>query len=203
MIYGVFLDCETGGLHARSDAVLQVAAVAFRAKGGRLVSAGSLNIHVQPHDETSICRRALAVQGKDFRDIGGGETELSALRMLDTFLSDHVPEETRRGTVWGPSLWAHNAGFDSDFLSAMETRNRVGLGKEWIQRYPNRCTWSCSKGLWLQLQATGRAPAHVGASLDKIAAFFGIDRPAAHDALIDCQVSVQVLSKMFELAGWL
>lgn len=116
----VVVDVETGGFNARTDALLEIAAVILRMDdNGMLTPDEAISCHVTPFEGANLDPKALAFNGIDpdhpFR---GALTEKAAL--------DHVFKPIRAAVKASACkraiLVGHNAFFDLGFVNAAVER---------------------------------------------------------------------------------
>jgi ribonuclease T len=119
----VVIDVETGGFHARTDALLELAAVIIQVDGAGRVSRGATHSwHVQPFEGSRLDPVSLEVNGIDpWHPLRPAVPELQALqsmfREVRTAIRSHG---CRRGILVG-----HNAAFDLGFLNAAVERTGI------------------------------------------------------------------------------
>ncbi|PWV60678.1 RNAse T [Plasticicumulans acidivorans] len=119
----VVVDLETGGFNARTDALLEIAAVIVRMDNdGRLYPARTLAHHVEPFPGANIEPESLKVNGIDpyhpFR-MALPETEA-----LSNILRE-VRREVRETGCTRAVMVAHNPIFDLGFFNAAIERNDI------------------------------------------------------------------------------
>jgi ribonuclease T len=119
----VVVDVETGGFDARTDALLEIAAVILRmTASGHLEPAETLSCHVQPFAGANIDPKALEFNGIDpdhpFRDALG---ERDALQKIFGPVRKAVKSSACNRAI----LVGHNAAFDLGFLNAAVERTRT------------------------------------------------------------------------------
>ena len=92
------------------------------------------------------------------------------------------------------TLVGYNIGFDKDFLlEHLFEGNREEFG-EWFDY-----GMLDVKAIAVNAQVLGLLPADMNLKLTNVAEFFGIDTNGAHDAKIDCNLTVDVLNKLNQL----
>lgn len=116
----VVVDVETGGFEARTDALLEIAAVVLDLdEDGDLVIAETEWCHVQPFEGANIERAALEVNGIDpHHPLRPALPEKEALTRVFRTVRRHVRETGCRRAV----LAGHNSAFDLGFLNAAVAR---------------------------------------------------------------------------------
>jgi ribonuclease T len=116
----VVVDVETGGFDARTDALLEIAAVTLRMdEAGRLEPAETVACHVEPFTGAKVDPKALAFNGIDpehpFRM---ALPEREALGKVFTVVRRAVKESGCKRAI----LVGHNAFFDLGFINAAVER---------------------------------------------------------------------------------
>ena len=116
----VVVDVETGGFHATTDALLEIAAVLIDiTPEGALVRGATHSFHVQPYEGARLDPAALVVNGIDpFHPLRPALPERDALQRVfrEVRHALHAHGCTRAILV------GHNAAFDLGFLNAVVTR---------------------------------------------------------------------------------
>jgi len=116
----VVVDVETGGFDARSDALLEIAAVILRMNdAGDLEPAETISCHVRPFEGANLDPKALAFNGIDpYHPFRAALPEKEAL--------DHVFRPIRHAVKASACkraiLVGHNAFFDLGFINAAVER---------------------------------------------------------------------------------
>lgn len=116
----VVVDVETGGFNARTDALLEIAAVIVRMdENGDLHPGPSTSCHVEPFAGANLDPKALAFNGIDpdhpFRD---ALPERAALEQVFRPIRDAVKASACKRAI----LVGHNAFFDLGFINAAVER---------------------------------------------------------------------------------
>lgn len=116
----VVIDVETGGFHARTDALLEIAAVIIQVDGSGRVSRGATHaFHVQPFEGARLDPASLEVTGIDpWHPLRIALPEEEALKQLFR----HVRTAIRAHACRRAILVGHNAAFDLGFLNAAVAR---------------------------------------------------------------------------------
>ena len=116
----VVIDVETGGFHARTDALLEIAAVIIEVDGSGRVRRGATHAwHVQPFEGSRLDPASLEVNGIDpYHPLRFAVPEQEALQKLFREVRTAIRAHgCRRGILVG-----HNAAFDLGFLNAAVER---------------------------------------------------------------------------------
>jgi len=119
----VVVDVETGGFNARTDALLQVAAVLLRMDPeGQLYRHQTLSFHVQPFEGANMDPKSLEVTGiNPWHPLRIAHPEKEALASVFR----GVREEMKINACKRAILVGHNAGFDLSFIH--QGAERTGL----------------------------------------------------------------------------
>ena len=116
----VVVDVETAGFDARTDALLEIAAVILDMRpDGRLIPGESVSCHVQPFEGANLDPKALAFTGIDpFHPFRQAVSEEQALRLVCAPVRRAVKAAGCKRAI----LVGHNAFFDLGFLNAAVER---------------------------------------------------------------------------------
>ena len=119
----IVLDLETGGFNARTDAILEIAAVILEmADDGSLIKGESIFFNVEPFPGANIEQSALEFTGIDpDNPLRMAVTEKAALTR--TFKS--IRSEVKRTGCNRAILVAHNAAFDHTFINIASERGNL------------------------------------------------------------------------------
>jgi len=112
----VVVDVETGGFNAQKDALLEIAACLIRMDDfGRLFTAETVAVNVDPFDGANIDPRSLEITGiKVDSPLRMAVPEQEALRRI----AQPVRKEVRETGCQRAILVGHNSFFDLSFLNA-------------------------------------------------------------------------------------
>ena len=165
------IDLETTGVDARTDSIVQVAAVLLDAR--TLEEVDVYNTMVRP--STPISEGARAVHGLRESDLVSAPALSSALRTLARFASPDL------------RIAGHNVGFDAGFLRA----GYASLGLDYPFDYHAVDVWSIA---WFFLSRQGVVLRSY--SLDQLRDYFALPVPEFHDALLDARASADVLRRV-------
>ncbi len=118
----VVVDVETGGFHAETDALLELAAIPVTMENGILVAGNSFHFHIEPFRGANIETAAIEFTGIDvespFRQAIAEEDALHELfDQLHLLLKQHKCSRC--------ILVGHNAWFDLAFLNAAIVRSHI------------------------------------------------------------------------------
>lgn len=188
----VVIDVETGGFNARTDALLEIAAVLVDMDDTGFLSPGeSFHFHVEPFRGANLEKAALDFTGIDpDNPLRGAVDEGIALR--DIF--EGVRHAMKDYDCTRAVLVGHNAFFDQEFLKA-------AVGRANIKRDPFH-PFSCFDTATLSGLAFGQTV------LAKACEMAGIpfDQREAHSALYDARRTAElfctIVNRFRMVGGW-
>ncbi|HEY5642465.1 MAG TPA: ribonuclease T [Woeseiaceae bacterium] len=174
----VVIDVETGGFNARTDALLEIAAVLLEIDGGgNLARKQTIRYHVKPFDGSNIEEASLAVNGIDpHHPLRPAIDERDALQRIFR----EVRQAVRTSGCSRAVLVGHNAHFDLGFLNEAIARSA-------IKRSPFH-PFSCFDTATVCGIAFGQTVLARAA----IAAGLGWDDTQAHSAAYDAEMTADV-----------
>lgn len=188
----VIVDVETGGFNARTDALLQIAAVTLDMdEEGFLVVDKTIEFNVEPFEGANIEQSAL-----DFTGIKLDCTERKAITELDalTEVFAVIRKKVKQYDCKRAIMVGHNAHFDLGFVHAAATRAD-------IKRNPFH-PFSCFDTATLAGLAFGQT---VLAKTCKMAGIEFSNREA-HNAAYDAEKTAElfclIVNKWQKLGGW-
>lgn len=118
----VVVDVETGGFNAKTDALLEVAAVLLRLDGDQLRLGDSFRYLVKPRPGLNLEPASLEITGIDpHHPLRPAIDEDEALRKMFQI----IRRETRAAGCKRAILVGHNAFFDLSFINAAAERNDI------------------------------------------------------------------------------
>lgn len=119
----IVVDVETGGANARTDALLEVAAITVDYDdNGIMVPGESFTTHVKPFEGANIEKIALEINKIDpFHPFRFAVPEQEAMDELFNFVREAVRSKQCRRAV----LVGHNAHFDLSFVKAAAKRCKI------------------------------------------------------------------------------
>lgn len=119
----VVVDVETGGFNARTDALLEIAAVTLRVgDDGRLEREATCCFHVQPFEGANLEPASLEVNGIDpHHPLRPALPEAEALRRVFRTVRSAVKEAGCTRAI----LVGHNSWFDLAFVNAAVERTAI------------------------------------------------------------------------------
>ena len=175
----VVIDVETGGFNARTDALLEVAAVILRFnESGDLEQHSSHMYHVEPFEGANIEQAALDITGiKPDHPLRPALPEREALRRMFREVRAEVKAQGCSRAV----LVGHNSWFDLSFLNAAV--DRTGIKRNPFHPFTSFDTATLG-GVVLGQTVLARAIE---------AADLGWDSKEAHSALYDAEKTADLL----------
>ena len=174
----VVVDVETGGFNARTDALLEIAAVVIAMDDeGRLIPGATESVHVKPFPGANLDPKALAFTGIDpdhpFRF---AKTEKEALETIFKPIRQAVKAHNCKRAI----LVGHNAFFDLGFINAAV--ERTGIKRNPFHPFSTFDTVSLA-GLAYGETVLAKAAAAAGMEWDSA---------EAHSALYDTQKTAEL-----------
>ncbi len=178
----VVVDVETGGFNARTDALLEIAAVILRMdETGDLHPGPGISCHVEPFAGANLDPKALAFNGIDpdhpFR---GALPERAALDQVFRPIRDAVKASACKRAI----LVGHNAFFDLGFINAAV--DRTGYKRNPFHPFSTFDTVTLS-GMAFGQTVLARAV---------IAAGLSWDAGEAHSAIYDTQQTAELFCQI-------
>ncbi len=188
----VVVDMETGGFNAKTDALLELAAITLEMdKGGQLIPGDRFFFNVEPFKGANIERAALEFTGIDpTNPLRLAVAEKEALNRIFTGIRKKIKDSGCNRAI----MVAHNASFDMSFLTAAVERNS-------IKRNPFH-PFSTFDTVTLGALAFGQTV------LSRACPLAGIefDSVEAHSALYDCAKTAElfcwIINRWQQLGGW-
>jgi ribonuclease T len=184
----VVIDVETGGFHARTDALLEIAGVIVQVDGNGRVRRGATHaFHVQPFEGGRLDPASLEVNGIDpFHPFRIALPEHEALQKLFREVRTAIRAHGCRRAI----LVGHNAAFDLGFLNAAV--ERCGIKRNPF--HPFSCFDTATlAGVALGQTVLARAAAVAGIDWDHESA-----HSAAYDAERTAELFCQICNAMHE-----
>lgn len=108
----LWLDCETSGLDAEANGILQLACI-VEANNGKIVD--TFEVKIKPFKGCDIKDEALAVNGFTRKQIKKFVPEDKAIGMFTSFLQEHAQGQF--------SIAGYNSRFDQDFIIQLFERS--------------------------------------------------------------------------------
>ncbi len=179
----VVVDVETGGFNAKTDALLEIAAVLIGVSDDmRLYAEKVLHHHVEPFENANLEEESLKVNQIDpFHPLRMAKPEKLVLENLFA----EIRAALGRYRCSRAILTGHNASFDLKFLNAAVVRN--GIANNPFHRFSSFDT------------VTLGALAYRQTVLAKIADASGLrwDESSAHSAIYDAKVTAEIFCAVF------
>ena len=118
--YPVVIDVETAGFNAKTDALLEIAAITLKMDGqGWLMPDTTLHFHVEPFVGANLQPEALAFNGIDPNDPDrGAVSEYEALHEIFKVVRKGIKASGCNRAI----MVAHNANFDHSFMMSAAER---------------------------------------------------------------------------------
>ena len=178
----VVVDVETGGFNARTDALLEIAAVFVDLGDGGILTRGeTIRYHVKPFEGANMDPASLAVNGIDpDHPLRPAIDERDALQRVFREVRRAVRENRCQRAI----LVGHNAAFDLGFLNEAVERSK-------IKRNPFH-PFSCFDTATLCGVAFGQTVLARAVA----AAGFEWDEESAHSAAYDAEITADVFCEI-------
>lgn len=190
--FPVVIDIETGGFNAKTDALLEIAAVTLKMNiEGFLSVDKTIHFHIEPFEGANLERTALEFNGIDpWCALRGAVSEEHGIKEMFKEIRKLQKEADCQRSV----MVAHNAAFDMSFLNA--ATERQNLKRSPFHPFVSFDTTS------LAALAYGQTVL-VKACMEAGIAF---DQDEAHSALYDAEKTAQLFCKIVNrwkhLGGW-
>ncbi|MDT3604527.1 ribonuclease T [Cronobacter dublinensis] len=190
--YPVVIDVETAGFNAKTDALLEIAAITLKMDAdGWLTPDETLHFHVEPFEGAIIQPEALAFNGIDpHNPLRGAVSEYDALHAIFKMVRKGMKESNCNRAI----MVAHNATFDHGFM--MAAAERASLKRNPFHPFVTFDTAALS-GLALGQTVLAKAC---------IAAGMAFDSTQAHSALYDTEQTAllfcEIVNRWKRLGGW-
>lgn len=190
--YPVVIDVETAGFQARTDALLEIAAVTLRMdEDGWLMPDQTVHFHIEPFEGANIEQAAIDFNGIDpFNPLRGAVSEYDALHEMFKVIRKGMKDSDCSRAI----VVAHNAAFDHGFL--MAASERANLKRNPFHPFATFDTAALSG---LALGQTVLAKACQTAKIP-------FDNDEAHSALYDTERTAElfchIVNKWKSLGGW-
>lgn len=190
--YPVAIDIETAGFNAKTDALLEIAAITFKMnEGGWLEQDETIHFHIEPFKGANLESEALAFNSIDpTNPLRGAISEYDALNSIFKIVRTGMKNFFCKRAI----VVAHNANFDLTFL--MAAAQRTNLKQNPFHPFSTFDTAALS-GLALGQTVLAKAC---------IAAGISFDNSQAHSALYDTKQSAllfcEIVNRWKRLGGW-
>lgn len=190
--YPVVIDVETAGFNAKTDALLEIAAITLKMdEHGWIGPDEKLHSHVEPFEGAVLQPEALAFNGIDpHNPLRGAVSEYEALHAIFKTVRKGIKDSGCNRAI----MVAHNASFDHGFM--MAAAERVSLKRNPFHPFVTFDTAALS-GLALGQTVLAKAC---------IAAGITFDSTQAHSALYDTEQTAllfcEIVNRWKRLGGW-
>jgi ribonuclease T len=178
----VVVDVETGGFNAKTDALLEIAAVLVEyADGGILTRGETVRFHVKPFEGANLEPASLAVNGIDpDHPLRPAIDERDALQRVFRVVRAAVRENNCSRAI----LVGHNAAFDLGFLNEAIERTEIKRNPF----HPFSCFDTATLcGVTFGQTVLARAVAAAG---------FEWDETQAHSAAYDAEITADIFCEI-------
>ncbi|NRN27648.1 ribonuclease T [Photorhabdus heterorhabditis] len=190
--YPVVIDVETGGFNAKTDALLEIAAITLKMDNdGWITPDESLHFHIEPFAEANLEPAALEFTGIDpSNPLRGAVSEYEALHAIFKMVRKGIKNSHCNRAI----IVAHNANFDHSFVMAAAERTK-------LKRNPFHpfATFDTAALGGLVLGQTILAKACIAAGVS-------FDNNQAHSALYDtnrtAELFCEIVNRWKRLGGW-
>jgi ribonuclease T len=190
--YPVVIDVETAGFNAKTNALLEIAAITLKMdEDGWLTTDETLHFHVEPFEGSILESEALAFTGIDpHNPLRGAVSEYDALHAIFKMVRKGIKASNCNRAI----MVAHNATFDHGFM--MAASERAGLKRNPFHPF---VTFDTAAMSGLALGQTVLAKACIAAGIP-------FDAEQAHSALYDTEQTAQlfceIVNRWKRLGGW-
>lgn len=190
--YPVVIDVETAGFNAKTDALLEIAAVTLKMdENGWLEKDETLHFHVEPFEGAILQPEALAFNGIDpHNPLRGAVSEYEALHAIFKVVRKGIKDKGCNRAI----MVAHNATFDLNFMTA--AAERASLKRNPFHPFVTFDTAALS-GLVVGQTVLAKACKAAGIPFDST---------KAHSALYDTEQTAdlfcELVNRWKRLGGW-
>lgn len=175
-----YIDCETTGLDAEKNGVIQIAGMIIIGKEVK----DTFDFKVQPFESDVVEDSALSVNGISREDLESYEQPQVVYKKLTHLLDRHVDKYTRTDKMF---LHAYRAVFDDDFMRSWFAKNGDNYWNAYFF-YPAYSIEEIAQRA-LHLERAGMP----NFKLETVAQYFNV-KPSGdlHDAAVDVNLAFQV-----------
>ncbi|MFT8229668.1 MAG: ribonuclease T [Enterobacterales bacterium] len=190
--YPVVIDVETAGLNAKTDALLEIAAITLKMDNdGWLLSDNAIHFNLDPFPGALFQPQALAINGININNgLRKTVTEFKALTKIFKLVNKGIKKYNCNCAI----IVAHNATFDHNFL--MAAIHRTGFKKHPFHPFSTFDTVTLS-GLVLGQTVLSKSCNTAGINFDK---------NKAHSAMYDTERTTklfcEIVNRWKRLGGW-
>ena len=189
----VVVDVETGGFNARTDAILEIAAILMRMDdAGMLRVHAAHSCHVLPFENANLEDSALEFTGiaDPWHPFRAAVEEKEALNTVFKAIRKEMREQGCNRAI----LTGHNAHFDAGFIQAAAERCRIKRSPFHPFSYFDTATLA---GLAYGQTVLAKACAEAGIPFST-----GEAHAAAYDAEKTAELFCAIVNRWRELGGW-
>jgi len=121
--FPVIIDVETAGFNAKTDALLEIAAITTKMdESGFIYPDKTFHYHVKPFEGANLEKAALDFNGIDpYCALRGAENELDVMKDL----CKNIRKEQKEAECQRSVIVAHNAAFDQGFVNTAIERSNI------------------------------------------------------------------------------
>ncbi|CAK9885189.1 MAG: Ribonuclease T [Candidatus Erwinia impunctatus] len=190
--YPVVIDVETAGFDAKTNALLEIAAVSLKMDdNGWLLKDETLHFHIEPFAGAILQPEALAFNGIDpTNPLRGAVSEYAALHAIFKMVRKGIREHGCNRAI----MVAHNATFDLNFVNAAVTR--TAMKRNPFHPFATFDTAALS-GLVLGQTVLAKACATAGIPFDNAQA-----HSALYDTVQTADLFCELVNRWKRLGGW-
>lgn len=190
--YPVVIDVETAGFDAKTNALLEIAAVTLKmSEDGWLEKDQTLHFHVEPFEGSVLQPEALAFNGIDpSNPLRGAVSEYEALHAIFKLVRKGIKDTGCSRAI----MVAHNATFDLNFMNA--AAERASLKRNPFHPFVTFDTAALS-GLVVGQTVLAKACTAAGIAFDNSQA-----HSALYDTLQTADLFCELVNRWKRLGGW-
>jgi len=182
MIKKIYFDCETTGLSAIKNGIIQIAGI-IEINNEEVKS---FNIKIKPFASDIIKQEALDISGITLEDIKEFEDPKTAYNNIVTIFDRYVDKYDRNDKFL---VCGYNVRFDIDFLKEFFVKN----GNDYLFSYFGQIRDPLP--VIQYLSSMGKINT-INNKLSTMCEYFGIDIKNAHDAMADIKATKSLIKKI-------
>ena len=182
MIKKLYFDCETTGLSAIKNGIIQIAGI-IEINNEEM---RSFNIKIKPFESDIIKQEALDISGITLEDINGFEDPETAYNSIISMFDNYIDKYDKNDKF---IVCGYNVRFDIDFLKEFFVKN----GNDYLFSYFGQIRDPFP--IIQYLSSMGKINTFNN-KLSTVCEYFGIDIKNAHDAMADIQATRSLIKKL-------